>query len=145
MMKIKLTSGLLFLFSLFAIIPASGQQHASNIALAKELSLTQQKIIVLNNQQKMLPVTRLGGYNIASVCFGIRFQTAFDSLVNKYEKVNSFTAYDHNPADTLNDLNDRLKLQHLVILVFSENTDFNPDLINFIRELGKSKGLMIVF
>jgi hypothetical protein len=65
--------------------------------------------------------------------------------MNKYEKVNSFNGYDQNSTDSLNDLNDRLKFQQLLVLAFSDNTDFNPALLGFIREMEKRKQLIIVF
>ena len=138
-MKIKPVSGLIFAFSFLNTITVFSQQHETNLLFIKDLKHTQQQFVVLNNPQKKLPVTSLGNYNIASVCFGIRWQHTFDSLMNKYEKVNAFNAYDQNSADSLNDLNDRLKLQQLLVLAFSENTDFNPALLSFIREMEKSK------
>ena len=144
-MKIKLVSGLISAFLFLKTITAFGQQHEANLQYVKDLKHTQQQFVVLNNPQKKLPVSSLGNYNIASVCFGIHGQKTFDSLMNKYEKVNSFVAYDQNSTDSLNDLNDRLKFQQLLVLAFSDNTEFNSALLGFIRDMEKSKQLIIVF
>jgi serine-type D-Ala-D-Ala carboxypeptidase len=144
-MKIKLVFGLISILFFSQISTGVCQQHETNLQFIKDLHRTEQQFVVINNPQKKLPVSGLGSYNIASVCFGIRWRKTFDSLMNKYEKVNSFVGYDQNSEDSLNDLNDRLKFQQVLVLAFSENTDFNPALLGFISEMEKNKQVIVVF
>ena len=103
------------ILSVFAITNVSGQQSLHEV---NERWLQQQKeistsTVLLNNEQGLVPVKDLE-QKIASINFGIANANVFDSILNKYTTVNSFSA---NSADsTFNNLSLDVKFYNTIIV-----------------------------
>lgn len=132
-----------FLFiSLFFSLPAIAQTHQANLAkLAEEKKIIQQ-LIVVNNEKTQLPIVKLTSLNIASVDLDFQFSNVFDSIANKFTKVETLkNSYTSTKVTSLNALNDDLKLYNYVILKTSK--PLNNDLVNFIKEIEKTKQVVV--
>lgn len=132
-----------FLFiSLFFSLPAIAQTHQANLAkLAEEKKIIQQ-LIVVNNEKTQLPIVKLTSLNIASVDLDFQFSNVFDSIANKFTKVETLKkSYTSTKVTSLNALNDDLKLYNYVILKTSK--PLNNDLVNFIKEIEKTKQVVV--
>lgn len=132
-----------FLFiSLIFSLPAIAQTHQANLAkLAEEKKIIQQ-LIVVNNEKTQLPIVKLTSLNIASVDLDFQFSNVFDSIANKFTKVETLkNSYTSTKVTSLNALNDDLKLYNYVILKTSK--PLNKDLVNFIKEIEKTKQVVV--
>lgn len=132
-----------FLFiSLIFSLPAIAQTHQANLAkLAEEKKIIQQ-LIVVNNEKTKLPIVKLTSLNIASVDLDFQFSNVFDSIANKFTKVETLKkSYTSTKVTSLNALNDDLKLYNYVILKTSK--PLNNDLVNFIKEIEKTKQVVV--
>lgn len=132
-----------FLFiSLIFSLPAIAQTHQANLAkLAEEKKIIQQ-LIVVNNEKTQLPIVKLTSLNIASVDLDFQFSNVFDSIANKFTKVETLkNSYTSTKVTSLNALNDDLKLYNYVILKTSK--PLNNDLVNFIKEIEKTKQVVV--
>lgn len=132
-----------FLFiSLFFSLPAIAQTHQANLAkLAEEKKIIQQ-LVVFNNEKAQLPIVKLTSLNIASVDLDFQFSNVFDSIANKFTKVETLKkSYTSTKVTSLNALNDDLKLYNYVILKTSK--PLNNDLVNFIKEIEKTKQVVV--
>lgn len=132
-----------FLFiSLIFSLPAIAQTHQANLAkLAEEKKIIQQ-LIVVNNEKTNLPIVKLTSLNIASVDLDFQFSNVFDSIANKFTKVETLkNSYTSTKVTSLNALNDDLKLYNYVILKTSK--PLNNDLVNFIKEIEKTKQVVV--
>lgn len=132
-----------FLFiSLFFSLPAIAQTHQINLAkLAEEKKIIQQ-LVVFNNEKAQLPIVKLTSLNIASVDLDFQFSNVFDSIANKFTKVETLKkSYTSTKVTSLNALNDDLKLYNYVILKTSK--PLNNDLVNFIKEIEKTKQVVV--
>lgn len=132
-----------FLFiSLIFSLPAIAQTHQANLAkLAEEKKIIQQ-LIVVNNEKTQLPIVKLTSLNIASVDLDFQFSNVFDSIANKFTKVETLKkSYTSTKVTSLNSLNDDLKLYNYVILKTSK--PLNNDLVNFIKEIEKTKQVVV--
>ena len=105
--------------------------------LAEEKKIIQQ-LIVVNNEKTQLPIVKLTSLNIASVDLDFQFSNVFDSIANKFTKVETLkNSYTSTKVTSLNALNDDLKLYNYVILKTSK--PLNNDLVNSIKEIEKTK------
>lgn len=133
-----------FLFILlFSSLSAIAQNHQANLAkLAEEQKFIQQ-LVVVNNEKAQLPILSLTNLNIASVDLDFQFSSVFDSLANKFAKVESLAkSYNSTNISSLNALNDDLKLYNYVILKTSK--PFSKELIEFVKEVEKTKQAIVV-
>lgn len=133
-----------FLFiSLFSSLSATAQNHQANWSkLAEEQKFIQQ-LVVVNNEKAQLPIVSLTNLNIASVDLDFKFPSVFDSLANKFTKVETLAkSYNSTNVTSLNALNDDLKLYNYVILKTSK--PFGKELIEFVKEIEKTKQVIVV-
>ena len=127
----------------FLSLGACAQEHQKNADLLKVNTTILQRTVLLNNQKSVVPLTGLDKKRIASVSLGFGFQTASDSLLNKYSKITSFNSLNYEPATTLYKLEDDLKYFNTVIISISDQEATNAKYINFISSVAKSKSVII--
>jgi len=127
----------------FLSLGACAQEHQKNADLLKVNTTILQRTVLLNNQRAVIPLTALDKKRIASVSLGFGFQTASDSLLNKYSKITSFNSLNYEPATTLYKLEDDLKYFNTVIISISDQEATNAKYINFISSVAKSKSVII--
>jgi CubicO group peptidase (beta-lactamase class C family) len=143
MRKTKLNTCLWMGLIFFAVLNSACAQnpHSQNVTILNEQRLVEKSTVVLNNEQQLLPIKNLDGNKIASIHFSYAYATLFDSLLNKYTKVQSFYG---GQAKTIDDLSDDLKLYSTLIVQLSEAETANPQLINFINSNKKLKNVIVV-
>src|SRR5688572_7646658 len=85
---------------------ACAQDHKQNEQTLALFNTISSNTVLLNNHDNSIPLLDLDKKNIASVSLSFSNQQVFDSLLNKYAKITSFSAADYQGAGTLNSLED---------------------------------------
>jgi CubicO group peptidase (beta-lactamase class C family) len=111
-------------------------------AYLTEERLAQQSTVLLNNEKQLIPVNHLETARIASVHFTYSNAAVFDSLLNKYTRVQPFDAAKYGSAGTMQLAND-LKLYNTIILQVADGDLTNPQVMQFINSVDHLKNLVI--
>ena len=135
----KLIIGLLTLCA----FTACAQKHKANTEILASMNTISSNLVLLNNQQSIVPLKTLEKLNIASVSLSFSYATAFDSLLNKYAKVTPFSSSSYQSSTTLNDLEDDLKYFNTVVVAIPATASNDARNLNFITSLAKSKQVII--
>ena len=135
----KLIIGLLILCS----FNACAQDHRQNeLQLAISNTITNNTIL-LNNHDTIVPIKALNKQTIAAVSLNFTYQTVFDSLLNKYTRITSYSSAQYKSDATLNNLEDDLKYFNTVIVAIPSTEVQNRRNIDFILSLAKSKQVIV--
>jgi CubicO group peptidase (beta-lactamase class C family) len=132
----------LFGFALFNTACAQNPPLTGKAYVAEE-RLVQNSTILLNNAQYTIPLQKLEDLKIASVHFTNQYATTFDSLLNKYSKVQVFDGNGYSGNKTFNDLAADLKWYNTIILQVNDADLSNPQLIDFINSTQKIKTVIV--
>jgi CubicO group peptidase (beta-lactamase class C family) len=128
---------------LIASLSSSAQNHLENLARVKEEANTIKQLLVFNNDKAQLPIVKLTDLNIVSVDLGFQYTSVFDSIANKFTKVEQLAKlYNSESISSLNLLNDDLKLYNCVILKTSK--PLSKGLATLVKELEKTKQVILV-
>ncbi|WP_462264645.1 serine hydrolase domain-containing protein [Mucilaginibacter sp.] len=111
-------------------------------AYLNEERLAQQSTVLLNNEKQLIPIGHLETARIASVHFTYNNAAVFDSLLNKYTRVQSFDATKYGSAGVMQLAND-LKLYNTIILQVTDGDLANPQVLSFINSVDKVKDLVV--
>ncbi|MDN3582265.1 serine hydrolase domain-containing protein [Mucilaginibacter flavus] len=136
-MALVLSGFALFNTACAQVPPLSGQNYVA------EERLVQNSTVLLNNAKYMIPLQKLEDLKVASVHFTNQYATAFDSLLNKYTKVQAFEGGTYTGAKNLTNLANDLKWYNTIILQVNEADLNNPALINFINTTQKTKSVIV--
>jgi len=112
-------------------------------AYVNEERLVERSIVLFNNSKYLLPLKDLDQLKIASVHFSSPYASAFDSLLNKYSKVQAFDGRTYSGVKTLADLSADLKWYNTIILQVTDADLNNPQVINFINSSQKLKNVIV--
>jgi len=129
-------------FALFTLT-ACAQSHQQNQQLLSLSNSIAGNAVLLNNHDTIVPLMKLEKRNIAAVSLGFDQQQVFDSLLNKYTKITSFSAANYASATTLNDLEDDLKYFNTVIITLPSAAASEARNTNFILSLSRSKQVIL--
>lgn len=133
----------LLFIGLICSLSSLAQKHVENLARIKEEANTIKQLLVFNNEKAQLPIVKLTDLNMASVDLDFQYTGIFDSLANKFTKVEPLAqSYNSESTSSLNLLNDDLKLYNYAILKTSK--PLTKGLINLIKELEKTKHIILV-
>ncbi|SDJ28286.1 CubicO group peptidase, beta-lactamase class C family [Pedobacter sp. ok626] len=135
----KLIIGLLILCS-FNACAQDSKQNEQQLQISNAIK---NNTVLLNNQEATVPLLKLDKRTIASVSLGFNYQTIFDSLMNKYAKITSFSSAQYLGDATLDNLEDDLKYFNTVIISIPSNEATNARNINFISSIAKSKQVIV--
>lgn len=122
---------------------ACAQEHKQNEQILNLLNNISNNTVLLNNHDNIIPLLNLDKRNIASVNLTFSNQLAFDSLLNKYAKVTSFSSADYQTAATLNGLEDDLKFFNTVIVTIPSAAANDSRNTSFILSLTRSKQVIV--
>lgn len=122
---------------------ACAQDHRQNEQTLTVMNNISSNTVLLNNNDSTIPLLNLNKRNIASVNLNFDNQQSFDSLLNKYTKISSFSAANYQNSATLNDLEDDLKYFNTVIISISSVAANEIRNINFILSIAKSKQVIV--
>lgn len=143
MRKTKLSACLWMSFMVFVVLNSAcaQSQHTQNLSIQNEERLIQSSTVLLNNEQQLIPLKDLDVAKIASIHFSFAHAGVFDSLLNKYAKVQSVNG---NDAKSMDDLSDELKLYNTLIVQLNESETASPQFISFINSNKRLKNVIVV-
>ncbi|MEY3678283.1 MAG: hypothetical protein RI924_424 [Bacteroidota bacterium] len=118
------------------------QEHEANLERLRLERMVQQTAVVLNNAEEILPLKNLD-QKIACIDLGFNHSPVFDSLVNKYQRVDHFNGNFYASTSSLDALLDDLKYYKTLILEISDVSAFDQRVLNFIAEVGQRKQVII--
>jgi len=131
----------LSLFILFN--SACAQNPPLGKSYVAEENQVQNSTVLLNNASYLIPLQNLNTLKIASVHFSNQYATGFDSLLNKYSKVDVFSGNDYTGAKNINMLSGDLKWYNTIIIQLNNADLNNQQIINFITQNQKIKNVII--
>lgn len=134
------------MFQIFYLPSCAQTIHQSNERRLDENKVVAKTTVMLNNSAKIVPLRHLEKLKIASVNLGASFASNFDSLLNKYAAITSFTstAY-HSDSLNLDDLSDDLKFFNTVIIQMTDETMKDPRTMGFLLDNQRNKQIIIAF
>lgn len=122
---------------------ACAQNHKQNEIRLKNINNIISSSVLLNNQNGIIPITKLDQKKCVSVNLGFAYQTAFDSLLNKYTEVKSISAAKYADSATLNSLEDDLKYYNTVFIALTDEHAKNGRILNFINSTATHKQVIL--
>jgi CubicO group peptidase (beta-lactamase class C family) len=129
-------------FALFNTACAQNPPFTGQAFIAEE-RLVGNSTVLLNNASYLVPLQKLEDLKIASVHFSNQYATVFDSLLNKYSKVQLFDGNTYSGNKTLANLTSDLKFYNTIIVQVNDADLGNPDLIDFISSNQKNKNVIV--
>ena len=131
------------LITLVLFNTACGQ--SAGTAYVSEEKQAEKVTVLLNNDKYLLPLRNLSDVKIASIHFGNIYTVGFDSLLNKYAKIESVNGNAYLGARNLNDLSQELKFYNTLIVQINDTDLSNPQIINFIKSNQNLKSVVVAF
>lgn len=119
--------------------PFTGQAYVN------EEKAVEKATTLLNNNQGLIPLKELGQLSVASIHFSYPYATGFDSLANKYTKVDSFNGMDYVGIKTPDVLDFDTKLYNTLIVQLTDADMANPQIVGFINTNRRSKNVVIAY
>ncbi len=140
-LSVKISGLLIFLIS---FISCAGQEHQRNEQFLQLQQTALKSMVLLNNQQGFLPVKDLEKAKTASIGFAFNQQKVLDSLLNKYQQVNSFDFDTYATTGAYDALSDDLKFHNTLVVSISEQTVIDEAFVKFITAMQAKKHVFIV-
>lgn len=133
-----------YLIPCLVFSPLYGQKgaHQKNLVWLQQQKSAGNSIVLLNNEQGLVPIKDVE-QKIASVNLGSVNAIQFDSLLNKYTTVASFSLLGDNTDSSFNQLNDDLKFYKTIIIQVDGSALNDRRTINFIYDIQRSKQLIL--
>lgn len=142
----KSKPGLISALLLFVLLNSACAQTPSSLAMAylNEEKQVQNSTVLLNNASYTVPLQGLENLKAASIHFSYQYATQFDSLLNKYSKVDSFDGNDYLAGGkNITNLALDLKWYNTLIIALGPTDVDNPQVLAFIRQNQKLKNIVI--
>lgn len=114
-------------------------------AYVNEEKAVEKSTVLLNNAQQLIPLKELSELNIASIHFSYQYAGGFDSLANKYSKVQSFNGMDYVGIKTPAELDFDTKLFNTLIIQLTDADLANPQIITYINENRSLKNVIVAY
>ncbi|WP_262886885.1 serine hydrolase domain-containing protein [Mucilaginibacter humi] len=111
----------------------------------KEERLAEKSTVLLNNDNSLIPLRNIGNLKIASIHLSHQFAVGFDSLLNKYARVESYSMAGYVGKRALTQLSTDLKPYNTIIVQLNEADLNNTELVNFITDNQKSRNMVIAY
>jgi CubicO group peptidase (beta-lactamase class C family) len=128
----------------FILFNSACGQSAGTVYVNEEKQV-EKVTVLLNNDKYLLPLRNLSDAKIASIHFGNIYTAGFDSLLNKYAKIQSVNGTAYLGAKNLNDLSQELKFYNTLIVQLNDADLNNQQIINFILSHQKLKNVIVAF
>lgn len=125
------------------ILFACGQDHLEDEKWLNTFKDAEKNTVVLNNDDEIIPLINLEKRSIASINLGFSHASEFDSLLNKYSRVDQFNGNIYAANNQFKNLLDELKFYNTVIVSLSDVSVFNNNVLSFIKEIQEKKQLII--
>ncbi|WP_448702498.1 serine hydrolase domain-containing protein [Mucilaginibacter sp. AW1-3] len=118
--------------------------HMINMAILNEEKLIEKNTVLLNNQQQLVPLQNLDQIQVASIHFSYPQAAVFDSIANKYTRVQSFNGNEYVGAKNLDDLSEDLKLYNTLIVEVTDAELANKQMVDFINNNKNLKNVIVI-
>jgi CubicO group peptidase (beta-lactamase class C family) len=135
---------LLIILLAFTLFNSACAQNSGQIYL-REQKLVEKSTVLLNNNNSLIPLRNVGNLKIASVHLSNQFASGFDSLLNKYAQVQSFSVAGYTGKQNIIHLTNDLKLYNTIIVQLTEADLDNNQLIKFITDNQQQRNLIIAY
>ena len=135
--------GLYFILLVLTLFNTACAQTAGQ-AYVNEERLVQASTVLVNNGEYLVPLHSLPELKIASIHFSHLYANGFDSLLNKYTKVQSFNGLSYARANNIGGLSADIKLYNTLIVQVNEADLNNPEIIRFITYNQTLKSVIVV-
>ena len=133
-----------FFSAFIRLAQAQMLEKSSNTPLLMQWKEVESSTVLLNNDNELVPLKDLKTLSIASVNIGSAYASQFDSILNKYTKVQSFTAASYNDDMlSFNDLNDDLKFFNTIVVQLTDQALNDPRTIPFLLDIQLNKNLIV--
>jgi hypothetical protein len=114
-------------------------------AYVNEQLLVEQATVLLNNEKQLIPLQNLDNNKIASIHFSGIYAAGFDSLLNKYAKVDVINGNDYMGAKPFDMLAQDTKFYNTLIVQLTDAEANNRQIIDFINSNQKLKNVVVSF
>jgi CubicO group peptidase (beta-lactamase class C family) len=114
-------------------------------AYVKEEKQVEKSTVLLNNSNYLIPLQNIGNLKIASVHSSYTFASSFDSLLNKYTRVKSFSVTEYTGKRNINNLSADLKLYNTILVQLNEADLNNAAIIKFITDNQQLKNVIVAY
>src|SRR5476651_2251332 len=111
----------------------------------KEQEQVAKSTVLFNNEKFLVPLQNLETLKIASVHFSNVYANDFDSLLNKYSKIQSFNGREYIRTKNINALDGDLKLFNTIIIQLTEEDLKNPQIISFVISSQALKNVIVAY
>lgn len=123
---------------------AQAQQHKLNERWLKEKKNIEKHTVLLNNEQRIVPVRQLADNRIASIGFDATLSAVFDRVVNLHTRVSSIAGSSYWGKSTrLEDLSYDLKFYHTLIIQVTGDQLKDNQIVDFIADNQRSKQIIL--
>lgn len=144
MRKNRLNAAAIFLLFFVSLNSACAQNPPfTGKAYVDEENLVQNSTVLLNNASYLIPLQNLNTLKVASVHFSNTYAGGFDSLLNKYTRVDRFDGDFYTGTKNLTNLAADLKWYNTIIVQLNAADVNNPQIISFIVQNQKIKNVVI--
>jgi serine-type D-Ala-D-Ala carboxypeptidase len=126
----------------FAGRPVEESTRKKNLTWLQQHQEAAKTTVLLNNKKGFLPIQDLS-QKIASVNLGTTYAVQFDSLLNKYAAVTSFSAAGFDNDSLFNRLQDELKFYHTILVQLPEAALQDKVKRTFLEQLQQTKQLVL--
>src|ERR1700743_1339365 len=138
-----------FILSGFVLVHSACAQNPpltfTGKAYVNEEKLVEQSTVLLNNGQSLIPLKALSQLSVASIHFSYPYTTGFDSLLNKYTKIQPFNGMDYVGIKTPDVLDFDTKLYNTLIIQLTDADMANPQIVGFFNTNRRSKNVVIAY
>ncbi|MGZ4001466.1 MAG: serine hydrolase domain-containing protein [Mucilaginibacter sp.] len=114
-------------------------------AYVNEEKQVEKATVLLNNEEGLIPLTDLGELRIASIHFTYQYAINFDSLLNKYSAIHTFTGTDYVTVKSLADLDYDTKTFNTLVIQLADADLDNTQIIGFINDNKRIKNVVVAF
>jgi len=135
---------LLIILLAFTLFNSACAQNSGQIYL-REQKLVEKSTVLLNNNNSLIPLRNVGNLKIASVHLSNQFASGFDSLMNKYAQVQSFSVAGYTGKQNIIHLTNDLKSYNTIIVQLTEADLDNNPLIKFITDNQQQRNLIVAY
>lgn len=115
----------------------------TGMAYVNEEKLAEKATFLFNNANYIIPLQNLDQAKVASIHFSNTYAREFDSLANKYTKVDSFNGNIYSGVKSLDDLSADLKFYNTLIVQLNDVDMANPMITGFINSNQKLKNVIV--
>jgi CubicO group peptidase (beta-lactamase class C family) len=136
--------GLLLTLTVLTLFSSACAQ-TTDLAYLKEEKLVEKTTVLFNNNNNLIPLRNIGNLKIASIHLANPQARGFDSLINKYAKVQSFDVGSYDNGKQSGYLNVDLRPYNTLIIQLTEPDLRNQQLVKLITDNQKVKNVIVAY